>query len=488
MRLALQHRSIAFRLIAAVLAVELVSAIAVIFLSLGYERHSHFVAFEIALRGRADSVLGAVQDAEDTEGNVMLDRADLHLPPDDVYEVFDQKGRLLGRSANWQGLGPNPSFASESRRGKFFRLVLNDRQYRVLQIHGSRIVDPAKPGGGKLRQVTVAYGAPTEHVWRAIRGAVEFYAGGSIVLLLVTGPLIAWLLHRGLLPLRQLAALAGNVSVDSWQFSPPASARLTPELAPMTQAIENVLERLQRSFVQQRTFVSDAAHELKTAVAVVKSSLQLLEMKPRTPAEYQAGLERCLADSQRLEEIVARMLTLARLESATSNPGPQPGADVAECLHIAFTQLQSLAALREVQLATGPLPNEPCFVPVPAEDCSLLLSNLLLNAIQHSPPESKVEVRLSQAADAVELVIEDHGDGIDHNALPRVFDRFYRGDPSRTRTTGGTGLGLAIVKAVVDRAGGSITLASQPGTGTTVTVRIPLGVETPPRQPNPPSA
>jgi signal transduction histidine kinase len=119
--------------------------------------------------------------------------------------------------------------------------------------------------------------------------AVEFYAAGSILLLLVTGPLIAWLLHRGLLPLRQLAALAGEVSVDSWQFSPPASARLTPELAPLTRAIENVLSRLERSFMQQRTFVSDAAHELKTAVAVIKSSLQLLGMKQRKPQEYQGA-------------------------------------------------------------------------------------------------------------------------------------------------------------------------------------------------------
>ena len=175
-------------------------------------------------------------------------------------------------------------------------------------------MDPGEAGGGKLRPVTILYGAPTEHVWHAIRGAVEFYAAGSLLLLVVTGPLIAWLLHRGLLPLRQLAALASQVSVDAWEFDPPASARTTPELAPLTHAIESVLQRLERAFVQQRTFVSDAAHELKTAVAVVKSSLQLLGLKERTVAEYQAGLERCLGDSARLEELVAKMLTLARVE------------------------------------------------------------------------------------------------------------------------------------------------------------------------------
>jgi signal transduction histidine kinase len=486
MRLALQHRSIAFRLIVAVLAVELVSSIAVIFLSLGYERHTHFVAFEIALRGRADSVLGAVQDAEDKEDNVMLNKADLHLPPDDVYEVSDQNGRLLGRSPNWQGLGPGPTASSDSRHGHFLHLSINGRQYHVLQAHGSRIVDPAEPGGGKLRQVTILYGAPTEHVWRAIHRAVEFYAAGSLVLLLVTGPLIAWLLHRGLLPLRQLAALAGEVSVDSWQFSPPASASLTPELAPLTHAIENVLKRLERSFAQQRTFVSDAAHELKTAVAVIKSSLQLLEMRQRTPQEYRAGLERCLADSLRLEELVAKMLTLARLEGAASETGPRQTSDLAVCLSVAVAQLETFAALHGIRVSVAAPAS--MMVPIAADDCTLLLSNLLLNALQHSPAESTVDVRLSGDSEGVELDIEDHGEGIDADILPQVFDRFYRGDPSRTRTTGGTGLGLAIAKAIVERAGGSIALSSQPGLGTTVTVRLPMAGEVQNSQPKPPSA
>jgi signal transduction histidine kinase len=304
----------------------------------------------------------------------------------------------------------------------------------------------------------------------------------------VTGPLIALLLHRGLLPLRQLAALAGQVSVDSWQFSPPASARLTPELAPLTQAIESVLGRLERSFTQQKTFVSDAAHELKTGVAVIKSSLQLLLMKPRTPQDYQAGLERCLGDSQRLEEIVAKMLTLARFETVQANPGPQPVADLPDCLRLAVDELATFAALHRVQLVAAPPPPGECLVPIAADDCCLLLSNLLLNALQHSPPASTVETRLTGGSAVVELAIEDHGEGIDAEVLPHVFDRFYRGDPSRTRTTGGTGLGLAIARAIAERAGGSISIASQPGQGTAVTVCLPLAGESKASQSNQPSA
>ena len=308
------------------------------------------------------------------------------------------------------------------------------------------------------------YGGPTARVWESINGAVEFYALGSLFLLLVTGPLIAWLLHHGLLPLRQLAALASEISVDSWQFSPPASARTTPELAPLTNALESALQRLERSFVQQRTFVSDAAHELKTAVAVFKSSLQLLNMKPRSVKEYQSGLERCLADSLRLEALVADMLALARAESTA--PGPQLSANLSECVRHTVAQLETVAALRNVQVSLGVLnPNEVPISLTP-EDCTLLISNLLLNALQHSPPASTVEIRLTpdaaQGVPTTVLTIQDHGDGIPAEALPHVFDRFYRGDPSRTRNTGGTGLGLAIAKAIVQKARGSISIASQP--------------------------
>ena len=104
----------------------------------------------------------------------------------------------------------------------------------------------------------------------------------------------------------------------------------------------------------------------------------------------------------------------------------------------------------------------------------MLISNLLLNALQHSPRGAQVEARIAAANGAATLEIEDHGEGIDGGALPHVFDRFYRGDRSRARVTGGTGLGLAICKAIATRAGGSIAIASQPGAGTTLTVRLPL--------------
>jgi signal transduction histidine kinase len=461
--------SIASRLIAAVLLVEFTAAAVVVLLALGYERHSHFRSFDIMVRGRADSVLGAVQDAEDVGDNVMLDLADLHVPPEDVYEVWDGRGHLLGRSENWPG---SASVHVPDHNG-FFRSEVNQRHYRLLRLAGSRIIDPGETGGGKLRFVTILYGSPIEHVLRSIYGAVEFYIAGMLLLILITGPLIAWVLHRGLAPLRELAMLAGNVSAESWSFNPPASARETAELRPMTHAIENVLQRLQLSFNQQRTFVSDAAHELKTAVAVVKSSLQLTGMKPRTLQEYQAGNQRALADTERIEELVGRMLALARLENG-SVASVSAACSIHQCISGTVSELEPFATIRRVEVVVQSIPSDACMLPLVPDDCQLVFNNLVLNAIQHSPPNSQVKVRASVQSDWVEVIIQDHGEGIDPDDLPHVFERFYRADPSRARSTGGTGLGLAICKAAVEKAGGSISISSDLGKGTAATVRLPI--------------
>jgi signal transduction histidine kinase len=197
-------------------------------------------------------------------------------------------------------------------------------------------------------------------------------------------------------------------------------------------------------------------------------------MRQRTTDEYEAGVEVSLADCERMEEIVARMLTLARAEHLTTAEHAAGMVDLAVAVVASAQQFQSMAEVRSVTIALAT--SGPAFVCLPAEECSLLCSNLLLNALQHSPTRTEVKVLLHPEAEMVELRIEDHGDGIDPALLPHVFERFSRGDPSRSRNTGGTGLGLAICKAIVDKAGGTIALRSEPRLGTTAVVRLPRAV------------
>ncbi len=464
--------SIKKRLIASVLLVELVSAIAISGLAFVYERHAHFRAFDVMLRGRADSLLGAVQDAEDPQDNVMLDGSEATLPKRDIYEVWDQNRRVLGKSSNWEGLDPNQLSTSVGRPDL---LVHNGRQYRTIRVDGVRNVDPGDKGGGIPRHVVIVYGSPTAPAWRAIWTAVEFYALTSVLLLALTGFMMFWLLNDSLAPLTELADEAAKISSTSWSFHPSERILRTVELAPLAIALETALKGLERSFVQQRRFIGDAAHELKTGVALVKSSLQLLMMKPRTVTEYQAGLERCQLDCERMQSIVTEMLTLARIEDESSWPDARDTAVTADITNVArqvADQFSSLAEINRIQIDFSSPPT--LLLGIEEGALHLLCSNLLLNALQHSHPESTVRIVVEEGGRWAELRVIDVGTGIDPELQPHIFERFYRGDPSRSRRTGGTGLGLSICESIVLKHKGSIHVASELGKGTTVLVRLPL--------------
>jgi signal transduction histidine kinase len=457
--------SITHRLIVTILLTELLATLAISGAAMLYERHVRFHSFEVMLRGRADSLLGAVQDAEDPGDNIMLDGTEANLPAEDIYQVQDGGGHILGRSLNWTG--PLPKMLAASS-GATFRLSVGRRHYHALRIEGMRVVDPGDKGGGTPRHVVIFYGSPIDPVWRDIWKTVGFYAVTSLCLLAISGWLIFWMLNRGLAPLRQLAAEAAGISVNSWNFTPPRGARRIRELAPLTIALETALAGLEGSFLAQQRFVSDAAHELKTAVAVLKSSLQLLTLKQRTAVEYERGIERCQTDCERLEDTVAKMLTLARLEGKDESTGV--ATDMAEIVRKVAQNFESMAELRRLQILT---PGGPATIEIEPEQLELLCGNLLLNALQHSRGGSIIRATVQQNGTEAHLVVEDDGEGIAAKDLPHVFERFYRGDPSRSRNTGGTGLGLAICKAITSRWKGTIDISSHTGIGTTVSVSFP---------------
>jgi signal transduction histidine kinase len=466
-------QSIKTQLIVSVLLVELASALLGTGLAVLYERHVRFHAFEIMLRGRADSLLGAVQDADDAEDNVMLDGSEINLPREDIYEVWDENGRVLGHSPGWEA--PSGFNMPGAQSKQFEKIRVGYERYRTIRIDGLRIVDPGEKNGGIKRRVTIVYGSPTSPVWEAVRRAFLFYGITSLFLVVITGLGMSWLLRRGLAPLDELAEQASGLSVNSWHFSPSTRIRETTELAPLATALDTAMQGLERSFTQQRQFVNDAAHELKTAVAVIKSSVQLLSMKPRSANEYQAGLERCQTDCQRMEAIVAKMLTLARVENSPedreSNSRPL-STDLAQVVKNVVAQLDTFAQLNKIRVEFS----VPDVLPLEMEEdeLELLCSNLLMNALQHSKAGDVVHVTGRSTGVWIELEIADEGSGIEADSLPYIFDRFYRNDPSRSRCTGGTGLGLAICKAIVNKANGIIEITSTPGLGTTAVVRLRL--------------
>jgi signal transduction histidine kinase len=283
-----------------------------------------------------------------------------------------------------------------------------------------------------------------------------------------------WLVRRALSPVHELAYEAERISSSDWRFDVPASAKATAELRPLASALEAALERLHRSFQQQRRFTNDAAHELKTDMAIVRSSLQLLSMRRRSVDEYRDGLALCLEDLACLESTVQKMLTLALLE--------QPAETAASAREIQFCSLRDaiaeavhqskpLAQLKTIKVSTEL--SGDVRVPIDDRDALLLCSNILLNALQHSPEGESVRIASSRIGNDIRLVFEDHGEGVSEKDRASLFEPFYRGDQSRSRTSGSTGLGLSICKAICERASGSINIANRASGGAVVTVRLP---------------
>ena len=455
-------RSLSRQILTIVVAAQLICAATLSGLALWHEGHTRLRALDVSLQGRSDSLLGAIQDAEDINSTVRVDPAELKLPNTDVFAVYNQGGAILGGSEN-----PPEQLIARGQDG--FRTVrFKGVRYRVLQREALRVIDRAEFGSNGLkRPVTILYASPETHVWHEIFEAASYsllaiFLAAAFILVFV-----GLFLRHALRPLSELAIAAGQVTAPSLVFEPPASVLRVRELRPLAEVLVESVTGLRNAFEREHRFVGDAAHELKTAIAVVRSSIQLLMLKRRSAEEYDAGLARVLDDNLRVEYLVTKMLQQARAEeSSVADAG---GLDLNEVATEILQELHPLAEQHGLQVRLTRF--EGVKIRLSPEKARVLLSNLVSNAIEHSRPGAVVDVSVQQnSADKITLQVTDSGTGISEEALPHIFERFYREDRSRSRDTGGTGLGLSICKAIVESVGGSIHAASELNVGTTMTV------------------
>ena len=458
-----RSHSLIRRTVGIVVAAQLTCAALLCGSALLHERNARLHALDVSLQGRSDSLLGAIKDAEDPEDNVKIDPAELKLPEDDVYAVYNQGGRLLGSSP------AAPSVLMSRQADGFRNARMGHAKYRVLQREALRVIDRAENQGiGLKRPVTIVYASSEGHFWHEILEAVQFYLFTIALAAAVTVTFVALLLRKALRPLAALSAAAQQLSPPALAFAAPASVMRIRELRPLAAALTDSVGRLREAFLKEQRFVGDAAHELKTAIAVVRSSVQLLMLRRRSTDEYAVGLHRILEDNGRVEALVAHMLQLASLEDS-SIPAPASAIDLGELIGSTLDHLRPFAEERGV-----PLHFEcpcPVLVRLLPERVRTLVTNLTMNAIQHSPSGQEISVSLTKPQPgSIALQVIDAGTGIAADALPHIFERFYREDRSRSRNTGGAGLGLSICKSIVEADGGNISVeSSQQGTKVLVT-------------------
>ncbi|MHB9149222.1 MAG: sensor histidine kinase [Thermoleophilia bacterium] len=243
------------------------------------------------------------------------------------------------------------------------------------------------------------------------------------------------------------------------------------EIGNLARTFNNMLERLERAFEHERRLTADVSHELRTPLGMLKAQLSLARSRPRDTPELLDMMNAMEGDVDRMTRLIEQMLTLARVD--------QRGLDAREEVSLrnlltdVHEEMQTPSAERGVRLTLSLPPTGALVVSGEAERLRQVFTNLVENGLKHTAPAGSVSVSAVTDAPRILVTVADTGEGIPSEALPHVFERFYRADDARSRETGGFGLGLAIALAIVHAHDGNIEVSTRSGAGTLFTVSLP---------------
>ncbi|MBV9761397.1 MAG: heavy metal sensor histidine kinase [Acidobacteriaceae bacterium] len=287
-------------------------------------------------------------------------------------------------------------------------------------------------------------------------------------------PLIGYRIARqGIRPVEEMAATARRIS--SMNLRERIRAEGYPfELAALAATFNKMLDGLEDSFERISRFSADIAHDLRTPVNNIRGEAEVALARARTMEEYRDVLGSCLEEAVRLSNLIGDLLFLARAESPLALLDRER-TDIAQLLGRVREYYEGSAADAGVLLTTE-CPSEPILAAVDQSLLQRALSNLVSNAVAHTPSGGSIVMSAKADRSNLQIEVSDTGIGIPAEALPRVFDRFFRIDTSRCGMWGGTGLGLAIVQSITVLHGGNVRIASEPGAGTRVTLSVPVAL------------
>ena len=462
--------SIRARLLASIAAIQIAGAGMATYLVVQHERHQSYIVFDANLGEQAAEVRSLVEAPDDPSDAMIFHDEFLALRKGDRFLVRDGHGKRIGGSDDWLPAGPLPQ-----EMHSVVPMRIGETEYRALILQKLPVVDTERQPAPASPTITLIYAAPVAPVETHIRH-VEIQAIEACLALLAAAMLVsAWALTRGLRPLRDLASDAERIDVDRWTLPQLDASRQYSELKPLADSLAELVDRLHAAFDRERQFFGDAAHEMKSSVAIVRSTLQFALQTDRNAADYRRELQDALADTARLQALVANMLDLARIESIARVDSVRDSVETevhAEVQRV-IDRMRPLSIQKGVRLEID-ADQQEAWVRMSAEDLLTVLSNLVENAIQYSDAGTHVAIAIRAANGLCQITVSDQGCGIAASALPHIFDRFYRGDASRSRATGGFGLGLSIAKALILRANGTISVQSEPGDGTSFTITLPM--------------
>jgi two-component system, OmpR family, sensor kinase len=357
-------------------------------------------------------------------------------------------------------VGPNPTTVG-SVNG-------SDVQWRAVSVRGSQ---------GRL--ITVAF--DLTDMQSTVRSLVWLQVGIGTAVLLVLGVAGYAVVHRSLQPLVEVEQTAAAIAAGQLDRRVPERDPRT-EVGRLSLALNGMLARIQRAVAssessaenarsseeRMRRFITDASHELRTPLTTIRGFAELY----RQGAARDMGMvmSRIESESRRMGLLVDDLLLLARLD--LQRPLEQHRVDLLALATDAVHDGQAIAPKRKITMEVVDGPGTP---EVLGDEARLrqVLSNLLINALQHTPESADITVRVGTEGDDAVLEVADNGPGMSQQDAVRVFERFYRTDSSRARASGGTGLGLSIVDSLVHAHGGDVTVTTSPGLGCRFRVTLP---------------
>lgn len=248
-----------------------------------------------------------------------------------------------------------------------------------------------------------------------------------------------------------------------------AHDKLEARVHERTVEIEQMVKSLRKSYATQKRFVADASHDLRSPLTVIQAEVDLLLRGGIADPEERASLERVSSETRRLTTLASDLLMLATFDSERF-VGTWSTVRLDEMILEAVSSLSTLA--RSKGITWGIRIDDPIEILCDSSAMHRALSNVLENAVKYSHNDGRIDLQLDATDDGIFVVVIDHGPGIPPEALPYIFDRFFRSDPARDRTQG-SGLGLSIVQSVIEAHGGSVMVASELGEGTTVRLMLP---------------
>lgn len=384
---------------------------------------------------------------------------------DRLVQVIDTHGELLARSVN---LGVTQLPASPELLA---RLSTGETVFETLATFGDEPVRMVSMPINRLdAPIIIQVAGSLDDVRNVLNAASLLFVVMTFGLLTAVGGVGASLTRKVFQAIDNIVHQAHRINEANLSERLPHPGT-RDEIGNLVDTLNEMLDRIERSFEVQRRFTADASHELRSPLSRLRTELEISLRRPRDATEYQETLQSCMDEVARLTMIVEELLVLARLDAGLERSSIE-AVPLDSIIQTVVERLQPMADKRDIQIIVEPL--KPIVAKIPRGSIDLILTNLLDNAIKFSPPGGRVTIRLDVEETEAALSVSDTGPGIKFDEHQQLFERFYRGSIARTTDVSGVGLGLALSQAIARSYGGHIEVSNIDGGGAVFIFKFPL--------------